>query len=555
MKSPNLFQPFAKRFCLIIAVLIAGSSTGQAVFAFQHSDPVKWVGDQSDCIPTNSDNGAYFDGTNWLNFIVPESRSRETWDVQFDGQFFEDVDMPSSNRLTEIHFGKSRLNYFTVCGASLAPSGIATPDRMSFRRGDWGIHDEGFGIPDIDMEVGTIAPDTLLVGERAKLTVYGNASANLLNVGAVRAFAVNSPSLVLDGDSATHFTATGAIFGARQGHEGFLNVQSGSRFSSSSLVLGAEGNGQATVSGSLDSAFLSVGDLGQGSLSISGDTNIVFDTCIACRSDSSGILSVAGRGSSFSGRRIYVGGTLAGTLPVSGGVALLEVHNDAFLSADEIRVFQNGTFSLSSNSVVELEELRNFGELSVHGQGSVEVTVGTFENEGIIRGDWKISFDQQEVNTGVLSESSTGDSTIRGNLLQNGGIVAPGNSPGQLFIEGDYFLNDGEIQIELTGLDAGSQYDFIDIEGILQLNGGSLDISLLGDYSPSAGDVFQIFRFQSRTGQFNSVNLDQLGSGLEWNLSELGRNGSISVVAVPEPTGLSFVALFGGLIGLRRKRS
>ena len=61
--------------------------------------------------------------------------------------------------------------------------------------------------------------------------------------------------------------------------------------------------------------------------------------------------------------------------------------------------------------------------------------------------------------------------------------------------------------------------------------GGTLDIDL--NYSPSAGDSFDLFDFASTTG-FWIVDLSELAGGLAWDDNSLLTSGVLSVVALAD---------------------
>ena len=75
--------------------------------------------------------------------------------------------------------------------------------------------------------------------------------------------------------------------------------------------------------------------------------------------------------------------------------------------------------------------------------------------------------------------------------------------------------------------------------------GGTLDLNLLNGFTPSAGDVFDLFS-GTTTGSFSQLNLPPLGGGLNWDTSDLYSAGEISVV--PEPS--TFVSFAAGALGL-----
>ena len=85
--------------------------------------------------------------------------------------------------------------------------------------------------------------------------------------------------------------------------------------------------------------------------------------------------------------------------------------------------------------------------------------------------------------------------TLRGNLTQDGGILAPGDSPGTTDITGDYNFNSGTLEIELAGLTQGLEYDFVDVLGLTTLGTpAELSVSFLDGFENDIlqTDVFTI---------------------------------------------------------------
>ncbi|MEM9345126.1 MAG: PEP-CTERM sorting domain-containing protein [Planctomycetota bacterium] len=121
--------------------------------------------------------------------------------------------------------------------------------------------------------------------------------------------------------------------------------------------------------------------------------------------------------------------------------------------------------------------------------------------------------------------------TFAGTLQQDGGTLAPGNSPGITTITEDYNLNAGTIAIELAGLIRGTEHDVVVIDGTLNLGANSeLDVMSIDGFLASDGDSFDIFDFASMSGTFDSINLPSLANGLAWDTSQLYNDGSISVL-------------------------
>jgi autotransporter-associated beta strand protein len=78
---------------------------------------------------------------------------------------------------------------------------------------------------------------------------------------------------------------------------------------------------------------------------------------------------------------------------------------------------------------------------------------------------------------------------------------------------------------------------------------GTLSIGLADDFNPQLGDSFDILDFDSvGFGSFTRFDLPTLGTGLEWDTSELYSEGSIRVAAsaIPEPS--TYAALAGAAV-------
>jgi hypothetical protein len=147
-----------------------------------------------------------------------------------------------------------------------------------------------------------------------------------------------------------------------------------------------------------------------------------------------------------------------------------------------------------------------------------------------------------------------------GNLVNNGGTLAPGNSPGTTNITGNYTQSAaGIFAVEIGGLLAGTEYDVLNVSGTTSLD-GTLNVSLFdlgaGLFAPQAGDSFDILTAEILSGSFSSLSYAALlDPNLSWQIDYLtDAIGTTDVVrlsvvsAVPVPGA---VWLFGsGLLGL-----
>ena len=132
----------------------------------------------------------------------------------------------------------------------------------------------------------------------------------------------------------------------------------------------------------------------------------------------------------------------------------------------------------------------------------------------------QIALSQNGVD-GPLTVASGQTLTGTGNIssvLFNNGTISPGNSPGVLRVA-DYNQDPtASLSIEIAGqqpaLDGPSNaYDQLLVTGTADL-GGTLALSFLDDFTPTAGQVFDIIRWGQRTGSFSAFTGLYAGNGI-----------------------------------------
>ena len=147
----------------------------------------------------------------------------------------------------------------------------------------------------------------------------------------------------------------------------------------------------------------------------------------------------------------------------------------------------------------------------------------------------------------TFTQAVKGAGSTTGNI-EYAGSYSPGNSPAAVSVQNVLLDPTSTLIMELDGTTPGSGYDQLDISGLATLN-GTLDVNLLGGFSPSAGQSFVLFNGPT-TGSFSQVDLPGLSNGLSWDTSNLYASGEVNVV--PEPSSFALLGIGAlGLLGCR----
>jgi hypothetical protein len=201
------------------------------------------------------------------------------------------------------------------------------------------------------------------------------------------------------------------------------------------------------------------------------------------------------------------------------------------------------------------------GSVAVNGTlalGNAASSTGTYD----LQGGTLTADTIDTVNPGSAAFSFTGGTlavgTFIGDLANDGGILAPGASPGTTVVQGDYTQGaTGTLSIELGGTGAGS-FDVLQVIGTATL-AGDLDVAFWNGFSAAAGDSFDIVSATNLLGGFDALNLATLGTGLLWDVAYLYDQDlagtdyvRLSVQAVPEPHMCAMTLV--GLVGMAARR-
>jgi hypothetical protein len=200
----------------------------------------------------------------------------------------------------------------------------------------------------------------------------------------------------------------------------------------------------------------------------------------------------------------------------SGGT--FNVENDAVSGSGGAGagvVFNNsGVFSKSGTTGTTAFQGNQFNNL-----GTVNVQSGTLSfdtNYTQTAGTTTVSAGATLASSGTVNiQGGTlgGLGTISANV-SNAGTVSTSSSTGTLTITGNYTqTSTGTLNIQIGGL---GQFDTIAIGGAAVL-GGTLNISLINSFAPSAGQAFKILTFASANGGFTTENGLSISPSLSFN--------------------------------------
>ena len=130
--------------------------------------------------------------------------------------------------------------------------------------------------------------------------------------------------------------------------------------------------------------------------------------------------------------------------------------------------------------------------------------------------------------TGLVHGAGTLDVSSPSLAFVNNGAIAPGASAGVLNISGDLPQGStGVVDIELGGLALGSEYDQLAVSGTAVLD-GILRATLISNFVPLQGDSFEVMRYGTRTGTFETVTLP-LTNLLSWAVQDTETNITLTV--------------------------
>ena len=231
-----------------------------------------------------------------------------------------------------------------------------------------------------------------------------------------------------------------------------------------------------------------------------------------------------------------LGFAFGGTLAIGGNTVVLMDANTAdlgiatTLDAGGRLDSLNGTFLPSGRSI------------TVNAAVSAGIS-GAFVNSGIVNGPTAAG------QFLTFTDDVNGIGSYTGNIIFSDGF-SPGASAAAVSMENFAFDSASTLNIELGGVNAGSDFDRINFTGAGTLD-GSLAVSLINGFNPQVGDTFVFIQGGALGGAFDAMSLPVLNGDLSWSYVQSPAAATLQVV--PEPTAASLV-IAASVLGVFRRR-
>lgn len=329
------------------------------------------------------------------------------------------------------------------------------------------------------------------------------------------------------------------------------------------LRIGMRQEGRLTVENGgalrLNDALVMIGDAGvPGTLTVSGAGSMAQGGHLQVRD--SGLLVVQRRGELVTGRALEIlGGAVFFESGASGSVHEVFLNGGALnvdgsrVTTSKLEVF-GGSVTLSNNA--NLVVVADQPLVSPGGPGSARIAGGVLSVEAG-------SFLHAPLLTLGAGARVTGRGSIVGNVINDGGTIEPGQSPGVLTIAGDYRQLGGRIVLEIAGLGVGTEHDQLRIGGDFALDGGAVELQFIGGFAPSTGERYALLDVSGGFAGAVGFTVSGLQPGWQFNTAFDAASGNLWLTSlnngvaapVPEPSRLwLMVAGASFLGGLRARR-
>jgi len=304
-----------------------------------------------------------------------------------------------------------------------------------------------------------------------------------------------------------------------------------------------EGTGRLFLSG--NNTYIGSTSINNGSVNVSGSERVPDNSAVTINAGSfrlGGGNETIGSLSGAVGTTVYLGGNSTLT---TGGDNTNTTFAGVISLTGNVTKTGNGNFSLTGNNTYTGTTTVNGGILLIHGTMSsasyvlgAELSLGASErlpdNSTVTlatTGIFNLASNNESIGT------LTGTGTVNGNpgVLTVFTNLSPGASPGIIHTGNLVIANSASLDIEIDGINPGSGYDQIDVNGTVDITGSTLN--LIFGYSPNLGDAFIIIdndAADSVIGTFNNLSEGTTFSSGGYNLqiTYVGGDGNDIVITI-----------------------
>lgn len=237
------------------------------------------------------------------------------------------------------------------------------------------------------------------------------------------------------------------------------------------------------------------------------------------------------------------------TVVVDGSFPDLEylTENEGKLSGSKVKFKQ----AVTNEDEVTLENEDDFGVPILTPPTLTIDPLAPFTNSTLSKAGMKV------VVTAKATDSTSGGGGIAGSFddlggfkvssFNNAGTILPGGdaAPGPFRIMGNLAqLPTGRIEVELGGSSPISGHDQVIVTGNVTLT-GTLDIDLLGSFTPAIGQQFEILTIEEGGGTV-SGNFTQVHPAAYYSLTYNPQSVLLTVTGIPDPADLNGDGSVGG---------
>ncbi len=163
----------------------------------------------------------------------------------------------------------------------------------------------------------------------------------------------------------------------------------------------------------------------------------------------------------------------------------------------------------------------------------------------LIEAGLTLAVDEKVLLPGDFVINGDGTFSVIPGGASNAGTTSPGRSPGVLTIGSDYELTStSTIEIEFGGVEPGSGFDKLIVEGVLTLD-GELNLALIDGFIPVDGAQFVIMEYESATGAFATVVGATQPGGVSFTL-DIGATQAVVTASAPDQIVVDVEVYFQG---------